>query len=189
MYSDRINDPAFARYVLNANRWAAIFAAALAVAAIAGFFLAGQLGWSDLKNPEALFMGVGIGAMFVLIALVQIRNRNRSRTWDGEVIDKRMEEIRRRQKRQDNRFRWESIRRYWVIVRSDGGTLHRIMSEGDRTIYDYYLIGDRVRHHGGLNTYEKFDKSKDSIVFCNACGTLHDIRAEYCTRCHCPLLK
>jgi hypothetical protein len=189
VFSKRINDPAFARYVQDSNRWALIFAAVLAVAAIAGFFLAGQLSWSDLENPEALFIGLGIGAMFLVIALVQIRNRNRSTTWDGEVVDKRIEEIRRRQKRQDNRLRWQVVRRYWVIVRSDSGTVHRIMSDGDRTVYDYYAVGDRVRHHGGINTYEKCDKSKDSIIFCNACGTLHDISAEYCTRCHCPLLK
>ena len=38
-YSDRIQDPAFARYLKNSNRWAAIFASILAVAAFVGFTL------------------------------------------------------------------------------------------------------------------------------------------------------
>ena len=35
-YSERIHDPAFARYLKNTNRWSAIFSMILAVAAIIG---------------------------------------------------------------------------------------------------------------------------------------------------------
>ena len=52
-----------------------------------------------------------------------------------------------------------------------------------------YHIGDRVRHLAKLNSYEKYDKTKDSIIFCIACGTLCDIADDTCCRCKCPLLK
>ena len=52
-----------------------------------------------------------------------------------------------------------------------------------------YQIGDRVRYHGGINSYEKYDKTGDKIIPCNACGTLCDIHEDYCYRCKCPLLK
>ena len=70
-YSARILDPAFARYIKNSNRWAAIFSLILAVAAIVGFYLSGQFG-STLENPQALYIGLTIGGMFLLIALFQI---------------------------------------------------------------------------------------------------------------------
>ncbi len=63
------------------------------------------------------------------------------------------------------------------------------MVEDDDTLYNYYRIGDRVRHHAGLNSYEKYDKTRDSIIFCAACATLCDIGDDVCYRCKCPLLK
>ena len=62
-------------------------------------------------------------------------------------------------------------------------------AEDDRTVFDYFQVGDRVRHHAGLNSYEKYDKSHDSIIFCNACATLCQISDDVCWRCKCPLLK
>ena len=56
-------------------------------------------------------------------------------------------------------------------------------------LYNYFAIGDRVRHHAGLNSYEKYDKTGDAFIPCNACGTLCDMSDEICFRCKCPLLK
>ncbi|MFZ5816001.1 MAG: hypothetical protein ACOY93_11930 [Bacillota bacterium] len=189
MFSDRISDPAFARYVKNSNRWAAIFSVGLAVAAVIGFFVAGEMDGSEMGNPESLFIGLGIGGMFMVIALFQIIGRNRSRTWDGRVVDKRIEQKRRRRETGNNDYYWEDYLIYAVFVRSDDGRIHRITAENDDTVFSYWAIGDRVRHHGGLNSYEKEDKSRDSIIFCNACGFLHDIHEDRCHRCGCPLLK
>ena len=66
---------------------------------------------------------------------------------------------------------------------------HRLTAEDDRTVFDYFQVGDHVRHHAGLNSYEKYDKSQDSIIFCNACATLCQISDDVCFRCKCPLLK
>ncbi|HNW03847.1 MAG TPA: hypothetical protein PKI76_00485 [Oscillospiraceae bacterium] len=46
-----------------------------------------------------------------------------------------------------------------------------------------------MRHHAGLSTLEKYDKTGDRFIPCNACGTLCDIQEDYCFRCKCPLLK
>ncbi len=188
MFSNRINDPAFARYVKNNNRWSAIFALILAVAAIVGFYIAGENG-SEMENPESLYIGLGIGGMFIAIALLQIWGRKRSKTWDGFVIDKQVKPKKRKRYTDDDNYYWQEYREYVVVVRSDQGKLHELTAEDDDTVFNYYTVGDRVRHHGGLNSYEKADKSRDSIIFCNACGFLHDISAEYCEKCHCPLLK
>ncbi len=186
-YSSRINDPALSSYFNTSNRWAAIFSLILAAIALVGFSLAGALPGSGIQNPKALLIGLVVGGMLVATAFVQMQSYNCSRTWDGRVADKRIE-IRygRRPIREGPAM---DSRLYTVVILSDRGRKHFIQSQDDGTRYDYFAIGDRVRYHGGLNSYEKFDKSHDSIIFCNACGALQPITADYCSRCKCPLLK
>lgn len=189
-FSSKINDPAFEKYIKNTNRWSAIFSVILAVAAIISFFIYGETS-TEMENPQALFIGLGIGGMFLLIALFQIIGRKRSKTWDGTVVDKTVKKKNRRQSTGggDNDYYIHYYTEYAVIVRKDGGKTHRMVAEDDDTVYNYYQIGDRVRHHGGLNSYEKYDKSRDSIIFCAACASLNKMEDDYCFRCKCPLLK
>lgn len=107
----------------------------------------------------------------------------------GTVEDKRIKKKTRRQDYGNNDFHYEDYPEYSIIIRSDRGKRHAIRSTDDDTLYNYYKIGNRVRHHAGLNSFEKYDKTGDKIIFCNACGTLCDISQDICFRCKCPLLK
>jgi len=187
-FSERINDPAFAKYVKNTNRWSLIFSIILAAAAVIGFFIYGETS-SEMENPQALWIGLGIGGMFLLIALFQVIGRGRDTTWDGTVADKKIERKERKRHTGNDDYYWETYTEYTVFFRSVNGKTHTISAEDDDTEYNYYQIGDRVRHHKGLNSYEKYDKSGDTIIFCNACATLHAIHEDHCFRCKCPLLK
>ncbi len=190
-YSERIHDPAFARYLKNANRWSAIFSVILTAAAIIGFYIYGETS-SEMENPQALFIGLVIGGMFLLIALYTIIGRKRSKTWDGVVVDTTVKKKSRRQStgNGDNDYYIDYYTEYAVIVQEDErGKKHRLVAEDDATRYNYFQVGDHVRHHAGLNSYEKYDKSRDSIIFCSACSTLCDIGDDRCWRCKCPLLK
>jgi len=187
-FSSRINDSAFSKYVNNTNRWSGIFAIILAFAAVIGFFIYGETS-SEMENPQALFIGLGIGGMFFLIALFTIIGRSKSKTWDGTVIDKKIQSKHRRKSTTDDDYYWIDYNVYSVFIQSNSGDTKKISVEDDDTVYNYYQIGDRVRYHKGLNSYEKYDKSKDTIIFCNACASLNDMRDDYCFRCKCPLLK
>ena len=189
-YSPRIHDPAFTRYLKNTNRWSAIFSTILAAAAIIGFYIYGETS-PEMDNPQALFIGLGIGGMFFLNALYSIIARKRSKAWDGVVADKTIKQKNRRQSTGggDNDYYIHYYTEYAVIIRDERGKAHRLTAEDDDTVFNYYNIGDRVRHHAGLNSYEKYDKSGDSIILCNACATLCAIGDEVCFRCKCPLLK
>ncbi len=142
-----------------------------------------------MDNPQALFIGLAIGGMFVTIALFQIISRGRNKTWDGIVAYKIVKKKQRRRNAGNNDYYDEKYLAFVVSIKSDSGNIVDLTAEDDDTVYNYYQVGDRVRHHGGLNSFEKYDKSKDDIIFCNACATLNDINDEYCFRCHCPLLK
>lgn len=187
-YSQRINDPAFARYLKNTNRWSAIFSMILAIAAVIGFYIYGETS-PEMGSPQALFIGLGIGGMFLLIALYTIIARKRSNTWDGVVVNKTIKQKSRRHDTGNNDSTINYYTEYAIIVRDERNKTHRITAEDDRTVFDYFQVGDRVRHHAGLNSYEKYDKSRDSIIFCNACATLCQINDDVCFRCKCPLLK
>ena len=184
-FSKKIDEPALAQYVRSSNRWSATFSIILAFVAVVGFSIYGETS-SEMNNPEAFYIGLAIGGMFLLIALFQIAGRKRSSTWDGTVTDKKIKKKRRRDKFQDL---WEDYLEYRITIKADDGKVHTITTEDDDTKYNYYKIGDRVRHHKGLNTYEKENKMGDTIIFCNACSTLNDINEDYCFRCKCPLLK
>ncbi len=190
-YSNHIHDPAFAKYIRNSNRWSVIFAVILAVIAVVGSFIAGESGFDGMENPEALLIGLGVGGMFLVIALFTVLWRKRSRTWDGVVVDKTVKKkSRHRNTGGDDADDYiEYYTEYAVVIRDERGKTHRIVHEDNATAYNYYQVGDRLRHHAGLNTYEKYDKSRDSVIFCNACGTLCDIHEDVCPRCKCPLLK
>ena len=188
-FSTRISDPAFAKYVKNTNRWSAIFSIILAVAAVIGFYIAGETGAEGMSNPESIYIGFGIGGMFLTIALFQILGRKRSTTWDGTVEDKKIKKKTKRHDYGNDNVQYEDYLEYSVIIRSDQGKRHTIKSNNSDTLYNYYQIGDRVRHHAGLGSYEKYDKTGDRFIPCNACATLCDINEDVCFRCKCPLLK
>ena len=187
-YSNRINDPAFVRFQADSDRYAMLFSFILAGAAVIGFYLYGLFG-TEMDNPESLYIGLGIGGMFVAIALITNRSKKGAKTWDGTVSDKRVEKKTRQRNASDMDYHAQNYLLYKVIVRSDTGKTHEITAENDDTLYNYYHVGERVRYHGFLRTFEKYDKSKDDLAFCNACASLNEINSERCHRCNCPLLK
>lgn len=189
-YSPRINDPAFAKYVKNSNRYAGIFSAVLAVIAFVGFTVYGETS-SEMDNPQAMYIGMGIGGMFLTIALLTVLSRMRSKTWDGLVVDKTIKNKRRKQSSgsDTNDYYWVNYMEYKVVIKDERGKKHELTAEDDDTRYNYFQIGDKVRHHGKLKSYEKQDKTRDTVSFCNACAYLNDIGDEFCSKCNCPLLK
>jgi hypothetical protein len=174
-YSSKIKDPKFDRYLKNARNYRYQFAFGLAVIAVIGFFLYGEFS-DEMDNPEALYIGLVIGGMFLLIGLYSVFSLRPKLDWDGEVTEKEILE-------KDGK----SI--FIVYIEDSRGMRHELRAENDSTVYEYYKLGEKVRYHGKLKTFEKFDKSNDDIIFCNACSFLHEISEETCRNCGCPLLK
>ncbi len=188
-YSDKIHDPAFKKYVKNTNRWVALFSVGIAVIVVVAFYIMGEMGVDGMSNPEGLYHGLGIAGMFLIIGFFTIMGRKRSRTWDGTVTDRTVKKKRRKETYGKDEYRWVNYTEYSVEITAENGKKHYITVNDDDTLYNYYKTGDRVRRHGGLKSYEKYDKSGDSIIFCNACASLCDIGDDVCFRCKCPLLK
>ena len=114
---------------------------------------------------------------------------------DGTGLTKRREmekmDERKRERRNtgDDDWEWEEYTQYSVIVRSDEGKTKTTTARNSSDVFNYYNIGDRVRHHKGLALFEKYDKSRDAQVMCVACGNFVSFAEDKCPRCRVPLLK
>lgn len=136
--------------------------------------------------PYSLYYGLGIGGMFIAIAVAQAISKSFDSTWDGVVVDKKFYQ---RQRRNKDTEMYTTYTIYEYKVKRDNGKIYSHRTENNDTIYNYYNIGDRVRHHKGFPGYEKYDKSADTFLFCTACATINNREDELCSLCKCPLLK
>lgn len=184
-YSNKIHDQAFDHYLHRSKNWKFQFSLIIAVLAITGFSIYGRFS-NEMDNPEALQIGLVIGLMFIVIGYFSGLSKSKSTDWDGEVVDKKIKKTFK-----DIGYQGSKAERYifTVFIKSEMGKTHEISAENDETVYNYYNIGDKVRYHSRLKSFEKFDKSGDPIIFCNACAFLHSIEENVCRNCGCPLLK
>lgn len=150
-----------------------------------GFLLAGLL-IDEMPLNEAIIIGVGLGLLMLIINLVRIKDMKRP-AWEGVVTDKFQKE-RRSHNRGDDSFSYYT--EFTVIIRrNDGKTKRIIEKDSGRIMYDYLTVGDRVRYYPAFGTYEKFDKSKDRIIYCNICLMMNPIENDRCKRCDNLLFK
>lgn len=184
-YSSKINDPAFDKYRSDSKRWSYLFSFILFIVAVIGFPVYGNVS-GEMEMPYSLYYGLGIGGMFLAIAFLQALSRDRDTTWDGVVVDKR---IFKRRETDRNNDTTTTVTVFEYKVQRESGKTYTHRNNNNDTVYNYYNVGDRVRHHKGFGGYEKYDKSKDTFLFCTACATINEIKHDVCFRCKCPLLK
>ncbi len=186
-YSSKINDSAITAYVAKTKKMAMVFSIIIAVIVIVVFFIVGQNS-DEMSTLESLIVSIGIAAMFIIIGLYSVLSRKKSNTWDGKVVDKKIKKKTERQGTDDNVY-YSQYLMYQVKIKGNNGKKKILKWKNIDTAYNYYNIGDEVRYHGELKTFEKYNKSKDKIIFCNACLTKCNIEDDYCPHCKCPLLK
>ncbi|NLC48574.1 MAG: hypothetical protein GX758_04365 [Tenericutes bacterium] len=183
-YSLKINDPAFDEYVKKTNKFIIIFTIIAVVLVNSGFYIASMKS-SEISFPEAIFISTLLSIMFIIICLFSIFSRNKNKTFDGEVVSKN---IKKKVDTSDENS-YSDYLLYIVKIKGDNGKVKKLKYRDNNSMYNYFEVGDKVRYHGLLKTFEKYDKSKDEIIFCNACLTKHSINDEVCSHCKCPLLK
>jgi hypothetical protein len=178
-FSDKINDESFSNYITkekNLSLGLAIFTAAI-FPIILGL---GSLFIDFISNTEALMYGFFLAIVYLIFAFRFYNKTKNTKSWDGKVIGKEQEF---KKGKKGNTV--ESIENY-VIIENDTGSIHRIKSNH---LYNYLEANDKVRFHGGLNTFEKYDKTNDKIIYCNVCESKNDISRERCYYCNSLLLK
>ncbi len=184
-WSDVANSPEMVETIKKNKRsavgWTWVFTLLFPV----GFLIAGLLS-DEVPLNEALIIGIGLGLLILAINLWRIAGMKKP-VWDG-VVMKKVEK--KRYKRDNDDGSSQSYMEYIVLIRTERGKKKRIVErQRDRAMYDYLDVGDRVRYHPALETYEKYDKSKDQVIYCNVCRLRNSIRNDRCDRCKNLLLK
>ena len=151
-----------------------------------GFPIAGLL-MDDFPFGESLVIGIGIALVMLIVNLLALR-RTKQPMWEGVVVNKYSKEKSEHRGGEDDNYR--TYTEYTTIINTDAGKKKTIVEKDSRRhMYDYLSVGDRVRFHPQFGTYEKYDKSKDRIIYCNVCSMMNPIQNDRCKRCNNLLFK
>ncbi len=158
----------------------------LVVVPLLGFPAAGLL-IEDFPFGESLVIGIGIAAILLVINVIALR-KSRQPAWEGTVVRRYSKKRNERTSKEDSDYR--TYMEFTTVIKTDTGKKKTIVERGsERHMYDYLSEGDRVRFHPAFGTYEKFDKSKDRIIYCNVCSMMNPIQNDRCKRCDNLLFK
>ncbi len=143
----------------------------------------------------ALKVSLVISSIILILSLFIWFISSKAKSWDGEVISKHEEEREKTVKYGSGKHaRYERVPYtvYVIQVLLDSEDSYNIVYETDtvegKYYYENFNEGDRIRYHGKLHYYEKYDKSKDTFVLCPFCKTVNYIKSSKC-ECGAPLIK
>lgn len=160
----------------------------LVLVPLIGFPVAGFL-MDDFPFGESLIIGIGIATVMLILNLIALRN-GRKPTWEGVVVNKYNKERTQRHRENGEDAGYTTYMEYTTVITTDTGKKKEIVERDSRRfMYDYLLVGDRVRFHPMFGTYEKYDKSRDRYIHCNVCSMMNPIKNDRCTRCNNLLFK
>ncbi len=147
-----------------------------------GFPIAGLL-MDDFPFGESVVVGVFISIVMLIFSLLSLR-RSKQPIWEGVVVNKYSKE------KYEHRDSTETYTEFTTVITTDAGKKKTIVEKNSRRhMYDYLSVGDRVRFYPKLGTYEKYDKSRDRIIYCNICSMMNPIQNDRCKRCNNLLFK
>lgn len=184
-WSERSNDPEILEAARKNKKSAIGCAWILLLLFPAGFIVAGLL-IEEMPLGEAVVIGVALGLFTLVINLWRLKDL-KGPIWEGVVTQKYNKE-RREHNRDDDSM--TTYTEFTTVIKKDTGKENRIVERDSRRhMYDYLTVGDRVRYHPAFGTYEKYDKSKDRIIYCNVCFMMNPITNDRCKRCNKLLFK
>lgn len=184
-FSDRCNHPEIQAVAQKNKKFSIGCMWILFFVPLIGFPVAGLL-VEDLPFGEAAVIGIVL-ALIILIANLIALQQTRKPIWEGVVVNK-YSKVKSERKGDDDS--WRTYTEYTTIITTDAGKKKTIVERDSRRImYDYLSVGDRVRYHPKLSTYEKYDKSKDRIIYCNVCTKMNPIQNDRCKWCNNLLFK
>lgn len=187
-FSDRCNNPEILA-TAKSNRKSSIGCMWILVfVPLMGFPIAGLI-MEDFPLGEAVVIGFSIAFIMLIVNLYGLR-RSKQPMWEGVVTNKISKERHHHHRTSDEPDSYTTYTEYNTVIRTNMGKEKKIIErDSQRDMYDYLDVGDRVRYHPTFGTYEKYDKSKDRIIYCNICRMMNPIGNGRCKRCNNLLFK
>lgn len=158
----------------------------LVLVPLIGFPIAGLL-MEDFPFGESVAVGVIISLVMLVSGLIRLSGTKKP-IWEGTVVNKYSKVRSEHRGGEDDNYR--TYTEFTTVINTDIGKKKKIIErDSGRNMYDYLSVGDRVRFHPKFETYEKYDKSKDKIIYCNVCSMMNPIQKDRCKRCNNLLFK
>ena len=185
-FSQRINAPVFRELEKTSIRKNLIIGLIVSLALFL-FFQVFPFFMKDFTRPIALIVGCLVGGGVLIHTLTSSAKRASAKPLDGEVANKKITE--------HNKLRASTTYSHTITFNLVGGGRKKIkktLLTGQLDAWDmmiYLNIGDRVRYHGRLDYFEKYDKSRDTEIPCAGCRKYVDIRPDNCPNCRAPIIK
>ena len=173
-YSENTKHESFARASKATNKGVMIILPIIALVIIVALIVMG------VSPIGSIISGV---ATYILMLILALLNMRKKPSWEGTVEKKTYEKIKRQ---------GADRRTYLIKFKTDDGKTKKQVWHSYSPVWDYLQEGDKVRYVGdigGVNAFEKYDKSEDESIPCACCGKLMDPRYTYCTICGALLLK
>ncbi len=147
---------------------------------LSGFALIIALGFPSLRIITLL----SILLLFAGSHIFTSKAKEAKEYWDGVVINKKIET-----KIEYKKKGYEERKIYMIEVKKDNGKLIKFKFNEREDIYNYYKIGDIIRHHKGFDLFERYNKNRSNYILCLACLKMNSKNREYCKQCDCKLFK
>ncbi|NLA85976.1 MAG: zinc ribbon domain-containing protein [Clostridiales bacterium] len=185
-FSERCNSPEILAAAQKNKKFSIGCMWILVFVPLIGFPIAGLL-IEDFPFGESLIIGVGIALVMLVVNLFALQ-KTKKPIWEGTVVNKYKKEKYEHRGSDDDNYR--TYTEFTTVITTDAGKKKTIVErDSGRHMYDYLSVGDRVRFHPKFGTYEKYDKSKDRIIYCNVCSMMNPIQNDRCKRCSNLLFK
>ena len=182
-FSERCHHPEILSAAKKNRRSAIVFMWILVLAALIGFPIAGLL-MEDFPLGEAIIVSIFVSLVMLTFGLFFLSSSKKP-IWEGTVTNKYSK---KKSEHRDDTSNYYT--EYTVRIVTDRGQKKKIVERDSRRhMYDYLAVGDRVRYHPRFQTFEKYDKSRDNIIYCNVCSMMNQIHSDRCKRCKNLLFK
>lgn len=186
-WSPYAEDPCFRK---NRNKTTVATLVFLIIVSLIIFIFMLFSGDASFKSGGMTAFACAMGVLWIFWIVWYIIKSRPGKVWEGTVDQKEKLSREYSKKNADGTRYKETINIYTVYFRTNEGKKKKDSRQEDSRWYDYLQEGDRVKYHGNLlNYYEKYDKSSDNVLPCASCGSLRDIREDYCGRCGAIMLK
>ncbi|MBR5428301.1 MAG: zinc ribbon domain-containing protein, partial [Clostridia bacterium] len=185
-YSDRANDPTFRSQKKKGKAFGFVFLILFSVGVAAYLLISEQIPATAEGYRNVALV---VGAIWLIDLIWFLSTLRKKKDWEGVVERKEQTTETRRTRDNDGSSYTERVEVYKVYFRTSDGKRKKEQAVGNSRLYDQLFEGERVRHIGALDYYEKYDKSGDPFLLCAGCGSSRDAREDYCGRCGCVMLK
>jgi hypothetical protein len=185
-FSDRLHSPEILTAAAKNKKSAMGCMWVMVLLPLVGFPIAGLL-IDEYPFGESVVIGIVV-ALIMLVINLSMRHSQNKPIWEGTVVNKYSKERSEHRGGEDDNRR--TYTEFTTVITTDAGKTKKIVEkDSSNNMYTYLNVGDRVRYHPMFVAYEKYDKSRDRIIYCMICNTMNPIKNDRCERCDNLLFK